>query len=245
MSLNAATIMDLLKGMRAYDIAPNFETNMPGYWNNPPCWIIDDVRTYDKDHYFCQTLVLGEHIGAHIDAPAHVHKGAKTIEQFDPGFFIMPYKKYDLTCYDPGEGWMLRLEHIKEIEERDGIKPEPGELILFCYGWDKHYKPESPDPAERAFYGANSPGLSEDACRYFRDAKVKAVGSDTCQGTIPSVNAENLSLACHDSIFLPNNIPIVEGLVNLTQIPLTGLFMALPLNIKHGSGSPVSAVVFG
>jgi len=40
----------------------------------------------------------------------------------------------------------------------------------------------------------------------------------------------------------PNGIFIIEGLYNLAQVPTTFYFMAFPLKIKGGSGSPLRPI---
>jgi kynurenine formamidase len=47
----------------------------------------------------------------------------------------------------------------------------------------------------------------------------------------------------HVSAFLPRGILIVEGLTGLARVPATGLFLALPLKIAEGTGSPVRVVL--
>jgi kynurenine formamidase len=246
MNDNIKAAASALKSLKAYDISPVFETEMPSFWNNPPFWIIDDVRTYERDSYYCQVVSMGEHVGAHVDAPAHVQEGGKTIETYDPGHFIGTYKKYDFTPYDPVAGWEVTMKEIREVEEKAGYRAEQDDIVLLCFGWDKHYKPEASGP-ERSYYGMNSPGLSEEVSQYFLDSKIRLIGSDTCQGTIPSVDrvSPKSPPPCHTVYFLPNDILIVEGLTKLQAIPDEGLFVVTPMNIKNGSGSPISPVVFG
>ncbi|MDR0851268.1 MAG: cyclase family protein [Clostridiales Family XIII bacterium] len=245
MNANVAAAAAALKSLKAYDISPVFETEMPSFWGNPPIWIIDDARTYERDSYYCQVLSIAEHVGAHVDAPAHVKEGGKSIEQYEPGHFIGTYKKYDFSVYNPAAGWEVTMKEIREVEEKAGYKAEEGDIILTCYGWDQYYKPEATGP-ERSFYGMNSPGLSVEVDQYFMNAKIGMIGSDTCQGTIPSVNRVSpvSPPPCHTIYFLPNDILIFEGLTNLTKIPNEGLFVVTPLNIKNGSGSPISPIVF-
>ena len=47
----------------------------------------------------------------------------------------------------------------------------------------------------------------------------------------------------HVEHFLPQGILIVEGLTGLADVPATGLFLALPLKIAGGTGSPVRVVL--
>jgi kynurenine formamidase len=245
MEMNYKDISSALHTLKAYDISPKFETEMPSYWGNPPLWIVEDARTFERDGYYCQVITMGEHVGAHIDAPAHTVPDGKTIDAFDPGYFVGNYKKYDFTPYEPKALWEVTKKEIEEVEQTSGFTAEEGDIILLAFGWDKYYLPEATG-TERSYYSMNSPGLSEEAIIYFLEKRIKLIGSDTCQGTIPSkdrVSPVSPPL-CHVKYLLPNGILIAEGLSSLTEIPTEGLFVAAPLRIKNGSGSPVSPIVF-
>ena len=245
MGKNTDVIIEALKNLKAYNISPVFENNMPGFVSNPGCSIVRDARTYDRHNYYCQTLIIGEHIGAHIDAPAHTVPGAMTIDNFEPGFFFAPYKLLDTRPYELNAGDVVTPDMCDEMAKRGSLEIDPGDVVLFCFGWDKYYLPDAKEGPERNFYGANAPGLSDECCRYLIDKKIKAVGSDSILGTIPRKGDYIVSLNSHDVYFLPNNIPIIEGLINLTEVPSEGLFAAMPLGIRNGSGSPVTPVIFG
>lgn len=243
MTQNASTIIKAFSELQVYNISPQFESNMPGTPSNPPFWAVHDARTYEMHNYYCQTLIFGEHIGTHIDAPAHTTPGGKTIDDFEAGYFIAPYKLLDCRSYDMKPGDMVTPALIEELTDKAGITIEPGDIVLFCYGWDKYYRPDLPEGPDRTFYGYNSPGLSDESCVYLMDLGVKAVGSDTIQGTIPMVGGKFITLESHDTYLLPHGVAIIEGLMNLGSVPAEGLFVALPLKIKNGSGSPITPII--
>ena len=121
----------------------------------------------------------------------------------------------------------------------DGIGPEPGDIILLQFGWDKYYRPESNDVEDRMMYSFG-PGITEEAVKYFAEAKIQAIGADvvsadTCFPDMPG----------HLEHFLPNGILIMESFINMVPAPATGLFVGLPWKIKNGSGSPMSPILFG
>lgn len=233
------TLLDSMSQMKVYDISPVFETNMPGWYTHPTAGIINNGRNFDQNGYFAQTLVISEHTGSHVDAPQHVHPTMGTIDDFSPATLIGQYKKYDLTPFDPKAGQPTTLSEIKEAEKRAGIELEQGDIALLQYGWDQYYKPDSNDPDEREWWGRNEPGMTEEACRYFYESDIKAIGSDTPAVDICIVDGEMESAFGHSDYFLPNNILIMEGFVNMKQAPSEGIFMAMPLKIKGGSGSPI------
>jgi kynurenine formamidase len=46
----------------------------------------------------------------------------------------------------------------------------------------------------------------------------------------------------HESVLLPRGVYLIECLANLDRLPTRCFFMALPLKIAAGSGSPLRAV---
>jgi kynurenine formamidase len=237
-------IARLLQEATVYDISPTWESNMPGFRNHPSFWIIPEGRTYEYNGYYAQMLVMCEHHGSHVDAPAHIVRGAATLDQLAPDILIGPYKKYDFIPYNPEAGKNMSIKEIKEIEEKDGFVPEAGDIILLQYGWDKYYKPESTDPAERDWYGGNVPGINEEAIKYFTDKKVRAVGSDAISTDNGYKDYKIDVMPGHDKYWLPNGILITEGFVNMSPAPATGLFVAVPLKFKNGSGSPIRTLLY-
>ena len=88
-------------------------------------------------------------------------------------------------------------------------------------------------------YAPNQPGLSQEACALFAERQIRAIGSDTIACDTPVKDGyEYFSYGHHDS-FLPNEIFIMEMLMNLEKLPRRCYFMAIPLKIKNGSGSPI------
>jgi kynurenine formamidase len=46
----------------------------------------------------------------------------------------------------------------------------------------------------------------------------------------------------HKRYFLPNGLPLIESLASLETLPPRCFFIALPLKIKGGSGSPIRPI---
>lgn len=235
----------MLLSMDVIDLSPLFYTNMPHWQSHPDVMIVEDSRNFKQNGYFLQTLVLPEHSGCHVDAPAHVlpDKPEQTIETFPPNMLMGIAKKVDLSqeSYAPGE--LVPLSKVQEIMQRTGITIEKGDIVIFDFGWDKYLvNAETKPPLERNWWGQNEPGLDQDTCRYLYESGVKAVGSDTAACDIAQVKGERKGGYGHRIYFLPNGIFIIEGLYGLAKVPTTFYFMALPLKIKGGSGSPLRPI---
>jgi len=240
---SAYEIAKLLRSLDVYDISPVFETNMPGFTTDPPLGIVPDAKNTVQNYYFTQILVISEHNGSHVDAPIHIHKGTDSIEKFPCGYLIGPYKKYDLTGFNPKAGKNITLAQVKEVEVRDNISPRTGDIILLQFGWDKYYLPDTKVLFEKDWYAANVPGITEEVMRYFAGARIRAIGSDAASTDAAYVESKITSMPGREKYFLPNNILSMSGFVDMGEAPAAGLFMAIPLKIKNGSGSPIRPIL--
>lgn len=238
-------LLNLLDKFNVYDISPLFQHNMPGWPTHEKLAIIRDARNFEQNGYYSQTLVIPEHTGSHVDAPRHNFEKLDTIDVYPADYLIGPYKKYDFSAYEPQPGEPVTHNMVKDVEERDNISLEENDIVLLDFGWDKYYKPNSKDLKERRWWELNEPGLSEDACSYFYNKGIKAIGSDTAAVDISVKDGVVKSTFGHSKYFLPNNILIMEGFQNMNKAPAQGIFIALPLKIKDGSGSPIRPILLG
>lgn len=104
-----------------------------------------------------------------------------------------------------------------------------GKAVLVNTGWDVHWRTEQ--------YSSGHPFLSEDAAQFLADSKAALVGID-------SFNIDSIQDSCRPvhSILLAANIPIVEHLCGLDQLPDAGFkFFAVPVKVKDFGSFPVRA----
>jgi len=242
----ASEAITALRKLKVYDISLTLDTNMPNWPGHPSMAIVRDARNFEQNGYFAQTLIMSEHTGSHVDAPAHAVRSMPqaTIDTYPGDMLLAPYKKYDLIPYDYQAGESLDLETIRTFEKKEGFSIEPGDIILLQFGWDKYYRPESKDMVDRIWWATNSPGLTEEACKYFATSKIRAIGTDSLGCDAPFKDGVELGASVgHEKYFLPNHIFIMESLGKLREAPATGIFIAVPLKIKGGSGSPIRPIL--
>jgi arylformamidase len=90
---------------------------------------------------------------------------------------------------------------------------------------------------------ADAAGFALETCELLAGAGIVAVASDTSACDVAIRDGEILSGHGHATAFLPRGILIIEGLTGLAGVPCTGLFLALPLKIEGGTGSPLRVVL--
>ena len=239
-----ATQVELLatlwSNLECIDLSPTLETGMPRWPTHPPV-VVNPTIDHEHDGYFCQTLFMGEHTGSHVDAPAHIlpEKRHRTIDTFPPDVLIAPGKVLRFSERNLAPGDLLTADDLKKAQERAATTLNRGDVVIIDFGWMKRYWRTD---RSWAWYGSNSPGLDESACAYLADKKVRAVACDTIACDLAVVDGQPCAQPGHDTYFLPNDILIVECLANLEQLKPSCFFVALPLKIKGGSGSPIRAL---
>ena len=233
-------LFDLLTKFDFVDLAPILEEGIPKFPSHPPLEI-EQTFIHERDGFFCQTIRIAEHVGTHVDAPAHMQSQMMedTVEKLPADYLIAPAVVYDIASLNLKAGENATLEDILLLEKRMGMAVKPGEIALLHYGWEKYWGiGEKGD-----YYSLNEPGLNEAAAALFAERRVKAVGSDTVGCDSPIKDGVFLGSGYgHDTYWLKNHILIMEVLMNLDKLPPRCYFLALPLKIKNGSGSPIRPI---
>lgn len=237
-----AALSGLVDGMRVVDLSPTLERGIPR-WPTHPHLVIDPTVVHEHDGYYCQSISMAEHTGAHVDAPAHVHpdRMSETIDTVAPDVLVGAATVYHFGDRGLGPGDVLTVEDFRAYEREHDVRVGAGEIALIDFGWmDRYWRTDEGS----WFYAKNEPGLDDGAAAYLKECGVKAVGSDTIACDTPVVDGVQSPAPGHLRHWLPNGILIVESLANLPRLPERCFFMAMPLKIRHGSGSPIRPIAF-
>jgi len=180
-----------------------------------------------------------------VDAPYHIlpDRPDRTIDAYPADRLMGIACKVDASSLELGPGEVLDLATYRRLAGDQGVHPERGHIALVDFGWD-HYADaaDHAPPAERGWWGMNNPGFAEDLCAWLAGRGVRAVGTDTFACDAAVVDGHIRSSYGHRKYFLPNDILIIEGLRSLAAVPGEFYFVALPLRIANGSGSPLRAI---
>ncbi len=161
-------------------------------------------------------ITTSTHTGTHIDAPFHFDDGGSTVERLDVNRYIG-----DATVIEVYDAKEITTAVLEDFEIR-------GTILLIRT--QKEYVTEK--------FPETVPVMTEDAVEYLAFLGIRLYGID-----VPSVDAlDSKDLAIHHALH-QNDIMIIENVV-LSEAP-GGFyeFIALPLKIEGGDGSPVRAVV--
>ena len=72
--------------MLIIDLTHKIESGMPVFPGTPEVKI-SQFSTIEKDDFAEKEIQLATHIGTHMDAPAHMISGGKTLDQFLISYF--------------------------------------------------------------------------------------------------------------------------------------------------------------
>lgn len=237
-----AKVGAMLRSMRVVDLSPTLERGIPNWPMHPPL-VIDKAREIDRDGYYCQLLMISEHTGTHVDAPVHFHPSLMnmSIDTFPADRLIAPAVLYDFSDKQMQPGDLVTLDMVKAYEEEKGVQVGEGEIALINFGWmQRFWRTDS----QSTWFVKNSPGIQEDAIVYFKERGIRAIGCDTVACDMAVIDGVGQETTGHTTHWLPNGILIIEMLTNLDKLSLRSLFVATPLKIKEGSGSPIRPLAF-
>ncbi len=170
-------------------------------------------------------LTLYSHAGTHMDAPRHFVDGGRTLDKLELAKCIGPALVIDLSHKAPNS--LMTVEDFAAHAHAIG----PGTRLLLRTDWDLH--------AELPDYRTSFPRISRELATWLVARQVWLVGLE-----MPSVASlqDKAELTEVHQILLRGEVVIVECLANLRDLPPQVTFIALPLKIDQGDGSPIRAI---
>jgi kynurenine formamidase len=186
---------------------------------------IQPNTTIAQDGFNTTNLTLYSHAGTHMDAPRHFVDGGRTLDKLELAKCVGPALVVDLSHKTPSS--LMTVEDLAEHADQIG----PGTRLLLRTDWDLH--------AELPDYRTSFPRISRELARWLVARQVWLVGLE-----MPSVASlqDKAELTEVHQILLRGEVVIVECLANLRDLPPHVTFIALPLKIDQGDGSPIRAI---
>lgn len=185
----------------------------------------EPAKILEKDGWNARWLHLYSHAGTHMDAPVHFGVNDQSIDNIPLTNCVCRAWMVDVNA---GNKTKILVDHVKEFEN----KVEAGDGLIIRTGWSHYYKTD--------MYRDELPGISEELARWMVERKMKMLGVEP--PSVADVHDLHEVTKIHQ-ILLAGGVIIVEGLANLHLVktnPFT--FMAFPLKIKDGDGSPARAM---
>ena len=219
------------KRRRLFDLTLPISKTLPTFPGSPPSQFIKH-SDFEQDGYNLELFFASTHTGTHMDAPYHFTKNGKKINQIPLERLIGPATLIRLDNKETKmNNYAITKDDIRSFEEERKCNIPQQHIVIFYTGWQREH-------LRKKDYFTENPGLAKSAANYLVSKNTRVIGIDS-----PSIDIGRDSKFPAHLILTKAGIPIVENLANLQKIRSTEFdFMALPLNLKDTSGSPVRAL---
>jgi len=204
------------------------------------------------------TMVLPLHIGTHIDALCHAWyddalyngfpgsgtrstSGARRCGTDKMGPVVGRGVLLDVAGVhgDPlRDGVAIGPRDLEQAAKRAGVAVGKGDIVLIRTGWAEHQ-----GRADNVSF-EGEPGLDVNAAVWLAEREIAVLGADNfAVEVIPFV--QGTVFPVHQRLIRDFGIPLMEGLL-LHELATTGchefLFVASPLPVVGGTGSPINPI---
>jgi len=208
--------------MKTIDLSHTISPGMAVYPGTEPPEFSDQF-TINSAGFYEKKITMFSHTGTHIDAPSHILKKAKSLDQIPISRFI-------------GNASVLDFSHIQKtvITYQDMARHkslvEKSDFIILYTGWYQKWGEEA--------YFESFPVLSLEAAEWIAKFSLKGIGVDMLSVDV----TDTRSFPIH-RIFLEKEILIIENLTALEELVNKDFtFFCFPLKIENSDGAPARAV---
>lgn len=204
-----------------FELTQLMHSNMPVYPGKEKP-IFKPAATLGSDGYRELRMEMDGHTGTHMDAPAHMLPGGKSLDQYPASHFT-------------GEALLVDIPAGTREIPRSFLEAKEKELagagyLLLRTGWGRHW--EAPE------YLEGFPVLSQEAATWLAGRGMKGIGLDA----ISVDPLESDTWPVHH-VLLGAGLVIVENLVFPPGMKEGRYFFCtLPLYVSGADGSPVRAI---
>ncbi|MEU8367404.1 cyclase family protein [Micromonospora tulbaghiae] len=253
-------------GVTIYDLGRRLTAGMPQSPNHPAFGLTlprrhGDMVRADGGSAANDLLVMGTHVGTHVDALAHVsqdgrlHGGADAAAAQVGGRFdelgvhtVAPMVRRGVLLDVPAAlgvqscepGYEITPADLDAAVSRQGTPVGAGDVVLIRSGWGRLF-----DHADRNQYiGKDSgvPGVGADGATWLAQRGVHAAGADTIAFECLPPGKGHSTLPAHRILLVEHGIYLIETMA-LEELARDGVheftFVMAPLPLYGATGSPV------
>jgi len=210
------------------DVSHTVEHGMITYKGLPAPVISDYLRREDSQtryapgtEFHIGKIEMVANTGTYLDSPFHRYARGKDLAALD----LSSLANLDgivVRCIDM-EGAAITEQSFTGLDVKD-------KAVLVHTGWDKHWRTEE-------YSNGNHPFLTEGAAMYLAKNAAVLVGIDSF-----NIDATSDGNRPAHSVLLGHDIPIVEHLCGLGELPDSGFkFFAVPVKVREFGTFPVRA----
>lgn len=195
------------------------------------------IVKWEEKGFVSNMVEMTVHAGTHIDSPHHFFRDKPSIEQIPIETFVGDAIVVDLTFKGTANARIAPadLDRAEKALAANGIKIEPGAILLLRTDWPRTHSPLDPS------WWNESPCLTKEAADWIVAKKPRAVGFDFAQEEKGAAHeyekAEEIltgAMRVHRAM-LPYIQFQIENLINLHEVPSKTRLIALPAKWKSES----------
>lgn len=195
---------------------------------------VEGTLNLDDSIFLVHNYSLVSQYGTHVDAPAHMVKGMRTLEDVGLHEMAMPLCVIDkVEAVRQNPDYVLDVNDIHEFEKQHGRIPD-GAFVVFRSDWSKR----DPKEFDNLDEGGNRrfPGWKLDAVEFMcNERNIGGIGHETSDTEAP-ITSGKTSYEVERYLLQQDRIQL-ELLINVDQCPPTGaIFFATFPRVKGGSG---------
>jgi len=204
--------------VRVLDLTHAFDNGMPVFPGLPDP-TFEPIAKVEDDGYAMTRYAMLNHIGTHVDAPAHQIAGGDTLDEIGLERLVTDAVRIDVSHRDPHGA--IPLDEIRE--ELDDVRD--GDIVLFYSNNARNYGTDT--------YWTGWSYPDADAARALIERGVSAVGFDG-----PSADTVDTTTFDLHRIWLSAGRMILENVNNLDQLPARAQIVVAPMKVARANGAP-------
>jgi arylformamidase len=204
--------------VRVVDLTHAFRNGMPVFPGLPEPTFAP-IAKVEEDGYAMTSYSMLNHIGTHVDAPAHQIAGGDTLDEIGLERLVTDAVTIDVSHRDPhGAIPLAELEpHLDKVR--------PGDIVLLYSDNGRNYG------SEAYWTGWSYPDA--DAARALIERGISAIGFDG-----PSADPVDSTTFELHRIWLASGRMILENVSNLDQLPERAQVVVAPMKVAAANGAP-------
>lgn len=205
------------------DLSHPLRTGMQVYPGDPGVDLAPALEL-ERDGAAVTALHLGSHSGTHVDAPAHIVAGGRTMDRVSLDELVGDALVIRVSALD--DRATIGVDDLGELPERVPA------IVVIDTGWARHFG------TERAL---RHPVIGVDVARLLVSRGMHVLGVDTLSPD-PTDAAGTTEFPVHEVVLGGDGL-IVENLTGLEGLPSRVRIGVFPLRLE-GDGAPARAVAF-
>jgi len=210
------------------DLSMPFYEGMPKFPSSlVPEYKLEFTAMHSKTVYKALgRFTTSTHNGTHIDAPLHWVRRGKTIDSLPLEKFV----GYATIIYLPDKKSFSPIT-LEDLDAHPEV--QKGDILIIRTDWSNRLGTPQ--------FFTEPPYLTLSAVDWILDKKVKLLGVDL--PCIEDVRVLKTGISPVHKKLLENEIPIIEGLVNLDSVGEGRIFLiAVPINLKGADAAPARVI---